>query len=1572
MHREVKVNTPSLSGGSELLVMAPIKPGFVPSLESVTYKTRVKTLLRLLHVARSSSHEYRLLRAVSDAVERVGVIHTLRVAVIEGENESEDKVLLSVNFDGAYEAYVRVIWQKASRLLDLIFCNTVGYPTGWDHSYDVWSRWLRSVQVETPFFYATPGVTYQDQNYLRMLELRDRGTATDTQLQTRIRVPTAEEIAWTIVAHQFDPVARPADPTDPAKPATGLFTVDETIRQSLQGLAGIYRLADLYRERTDDGVVLLRAARELLPELAEVLSGADPAGQSQALLDVAGQQLARPLEWFDRAGALPLPDVRKPPALGDLEPAFDRSKVQGGIVREFDGVTDGCLCLVRFENMPAAAAFLRAAMPTVDDAAVEPDKPLLNVAFTAHGLRACGLTDAQLDWFPIEFRSGMAARAGLLGDVRTNHPRRWELPLLNWPAALAGPDAEPPVGAGRVALDDVHAVLQLRVQSSAGSASGAVALLATTLGSLLQPLTGVQALSLQWMQRLFDNGQVVDHFGFTDGQSQPRLERDPKALNFPNQVQLGEVLVGFDNAADHESDLSVNQDPEIQSLMRGGSFLVVRKLRQNVAALDAAVQRVVDDDAARPAGSRRLDAATVLAHMVGRWPANSPNGKAGAPLSNQLGSSLNDFDYLQDPDGQQCPLGAHMRRANPRDKPAPFPTEVPGGRMPRIMRRSLPYGPAPKTGSVDADRGLIFMAYGASLAEQFEVVQRWLAGGNSSRGYSGTSCPLLGVPESGRKRDYRFEFDTRTVHMHVDGSDDLGEASVPLVTLLWGLYAFAPSEDGRMFLLRSAVQGTRNVPWSAADGLQRLARLRRVEAESGAATAAQAWKAALEDAEAVSQYDSASIWAAIRAHCGGVLRMPYGVLVASNSGVAEVLEDVAKRYTVAGYQRRLEHSIGPIFLGMDKSDPEYARQSAACNAAIQAVSYQDGFEAGRTAARNALTPLRQHAIDVTAQVLHEDTWELSVDSRDIIESALAELCERWFGLLDDPQAGPFTRGGFDWHWTPGQPVYYPGHFTSVSRATFQPLPSDEVAAISAEHGKALAAAMLAFLQANHTTITAPISRAVLNALWVTTPEAAARTITGAMMGILPTTEGVLRRLIVEWTSGDQTLLSLRAQMPVGGLGNMTVAKNLLDLPLRQTMMLRPVPEQIWRKATVAHALGSDPATRVHVAPGDTIILGLVSATQGGLAHGGRDVFPIFGGDRSMPGHPPTHACPGYEAAMGVMLGVCSALLDFEGELMSSPAPGVLVYSGNVASAHEGDMSVYAMHFNAAAAASKGELIGYGDSWIYNFAALALGYSEFQHELALLGFNTTSFRSFGIPTRRLAQMLDDDPTDGNTVYGSLRGRVANYASDPTGHPLPVAILLSGGGNDVKDGLDCAYGKCALQGKGSPLDGMLNPYGAADPVDAVLLKDFLNQLTAKLTVILQRLCAAVTDSKTDKQLVPVVVHAYDHPFPDGVPSRPLACAPLQPTFLRKSYPKGDVAPGHAAMRVLIDGLNDAYEDAVEQLAKKGARVHFVRLAGTLEKADPATLGHALWANELHPNRQGFACLAQVLANAIDNLP
>jgi hypothetical protein len=97
MRRDLLIKSGNLAGTSDFRVLASIKKGLVPSLDAVTYKTRVKRVLRTLHAGRSGAFEYELARVLSDAVERVGVIHSVGIAVLE----PEDKVLLTVTYDGA-------------------------------------------------------------------------------------------------------------------------------------------------------------------------------------------------------------------------------------------------------------------------------------------------------------------------------------------------------------------------------------------------------------------------------------------------------------------------------------------------------------------------------------------------------------------------------------------------------------------------------------------------------------------------------------------------------------------------------------------------------------------------------------------------------------------------------------------------------------------------------------------------------------------------------------------------------------------------------------------------------------------------------------------------------------------------------------------------------------------------------------------------------------------------------------------------------------------------------------------------------------------------------------------------------------------------------------------------------------------------------------------------------------------------------------------------------------------------------------------------------------------------------
>jgi len=108
---------------------------------------------------------------------------------------------------------------------------------------------------------------------------------------------------------------------------------------------------------------------------------------------------------------------------------------------------------------------------------------------------------------------------------------------------------------------------------------------------------------------------------------------------------------------------------------------------------------------------------------------------------------------------------------------------------------------------------------------------------------------------------------------------------------------------------------------------------------------------------------------------------------------------------------------------------------------------------------------------------------------------------------------------------------------------------------------------------------------------------------------------------------------------------------VIEPALRRTMQLRPVPELVWRTATARRTLGG-----VEVAPGERIVVGIVSAMQQNLQEGSPDLWPVFGGRRAGEQHP-THACPGYEMAMGVMLGALAGLLG--AELRPSLSPTVL-------------------------------------------------------------------------------------------------------------------------------------------------------------------------------------------------------------------------------------------------------------------------------------------------------------------------
>jgi deferrochelatase/peroxidase EfeB len=1276
MRKELIVKSKTLAGASDLTLLAPIKKGFVPSLDSVTYGTRAKRLMKTLTGGRTSSHEYSLIRPFADAVERVAVIHSFRVAVLEKEN----MILLAVTFDGTWESYIRTLWLKVGTLLDVIFCNSEGYVSAFDHTFEEWTEWVRRVQIEGHFFFSTSRSTAEDVSYLQGLERIHRSKDSNVTLtSTRMKIETAEDKAWN--AAKLNP--------------------EEAFRQGLQSLSVLYRLTDMYlpsrnyADDKDEGKYLTRAARDLLLELRLIYD-------DRTLYDFVNNYFLQPrfkrqLEWLCPNPLSPKLQQRIVPKqvmdAADL-PNWSKADVQGGIVETYNGVTHGCLVLIAFDTAANASTFVdrHIAQITSADVNLIKEEIALNIAVTYEGFRLFGLTEDQLAYFPQEFRQGMESRASVLGDFRTNHPRRWNLPTTNWPDKNAAKKT--------IELSAVHLIVQLRTQSESSvavditdSAHPLNPIIASlTIGKTGEVLTGVTILSVQEMQRYPKaGGKPAEHFGFADLESQPYIQPDVDSggvainENFSNQVQLGELLLGYENEADPPpkwSHLGQEKAAEAASLFKNGSYFVIRKLKQNVAALNDAMTKASNETG--------LEEKLILAKMMGRE-------QNGDPLLPSGPGGLNDFNFVDDKEGRACPFHSHIRRTNPREilksdfvnsDLAQF--EFRGRRVPRLMRRSMPYGPIYDRANPDAtsnteSRGLIFMAYNTSLAEQFEVVQRWISGGNSSGGFSRHSDPFLGVPENEEKRTYRFEHNSKSHSIELDGAEKWNDDRKLFVKLEWGMYSFVPSLSALRWLAKNAGQATKpQIPWSAEDGLARIKTLQEIDATHNSADGVAAWKDMLEDPQRQEDYVSASVWAAIRKYHGGVLRTPYGVLVAEKKLVMSVLRDSKLQYSVSGYHDRMMDSIGENYLGLDRpGDGSYESKSKLVNEAIGKITEEDSFKLAFEFTNEVLyKSILQVLPDITkagfiafekfiAQRLGT-SWELNVDVKEISDMVLAKLCQHWFGLPavrdndrdKDPQAvndAGIVAGSWRWDWAAGESPIYPAQFTAPSRFIFQPNPSDDVKSYGCTYGKSLTAGVEKFLQpyrANNKIPTSPgpansdavLAKAIFDALPHASDSEVAQTFVGALMGFLPTVDGNLRLSLNEWLR-DGTFWSLRAKWQADASPNDLVkAKRLLGPALTSSMQLRPSPELVWRTATKLHILGGE-----QINPGDVVVAAVVSATQQCLEEHQSDLYPIFGGDRKEVGAP-THACPGYGAAMGVLLGLIAALIGIKEKVRPSPAP----------------------------------------------------------------------------------------------------------------------------------------------------------------------------------------------------------------------------------------------------------------------------------------------------------------------------
>jgi Dyp-type peroxidase family len=1203
-----EIATRHLQGYSELSLRAPIKPGFVPSLDSRTYLSRVKSVLDTLHLLRATSREYSLLRPFSDSTDRIRTINSLRIWV----DDAERFVVLSVGFDRPWEAYLRTVWRDVGTLLDLIFCNCEGYPISAECTFDAYGKWISDVRTDTRFFYNNSNLSVDDLQVLQQAERIQRDS---------LDLAKNDVASTGLVA------------ADPERTAidTALLEWPETLTQGMQALSVLYRLTDLFPPDVPDGAVLLRAAQQLLRELRQ------PAIQAflQAGKPGPAARFRKQLDWF---GGVP-PTPRPPPA----EVAYDAKNVQAGILSNHAPVlTHGAVLLVTVHERTAGARFVRRVREwTGHDGGKAPRPGLhVNVAFTHAGLKKLGLDDVVLADFPVEFREGMETRAGMLGDVRGNHPGHWTLPLRNWPKPIT--IADEPL---RVSMAAVHVLVQLYVEDRGGPGDHEIA------GNPKHPLHAhivalmkgfavdvVQLVSVQALRRrhgLGPNNRAREHFGFVDGTSQPVVGDPPPNLDrWNNLVRRGDILLGY--ASTH------GDPPNEHPLLHDGSFLVVRKLRQDVATLNERL-----DAAAATTGLTR---AQIKSRMMGRELADG-----ASPITKK---EDNDFDYAGDPDGRLCPVHSHVRRINQRT--APWSPEMPAQGsplrrdVPRIMRRGMSYGPAfdaASQASATEDRGLFFMAYNTRIGEQFETLQRWVSGPTNSGTYSGEADPFLGVPLRGDPRTFRFHDGTKVQRVALD--DPAAAEAKPFVALQWGAYLFAPSLTAidRIAAIAEAGGSTQLDDGLVAEGAAIVDGLLARESSLDDEGAIAAWKELLEDNLPRRTRRAQAAWAAIRAHHGGALRTRYGVLVASRELVMQVFDDPHGCYSVKGYRECMRRSFGEIYLGLD-AGARYTEESKLANERILAIRMKDGFEAGRRAALGKLEKLIGEANATAYHVTKKKRWEVTFDVRELCDHVLADVNKVWFDLPD----GTFIKPG-GWFWEMKEPSC-PGHFTAPSRYIFQPHPGPEATRHGRQQGQQVLEKMhgwVAAMRQAQATLMGLISKPLFEHL-PDTPEGndlLARTLIGVMMGYLPTVDANLKATLAEWMD-DGTLWALQSALVEDEKTTPWGRVQRVMLPaLIHTMQLRPLPELTWRIATKTHQLGG-----TRVAEGELVVIGMVSAVQQDrMAHPApdpRDVYPVFGGYRRAAQHP-THACPGYEAGMGVLLGAFTALCEI-GTLLPTPAP----------------------------------------------------------------------------------------------------------------------------------------------------------------------------------------------------------------------------------------------------------------------------------------------------------------------------
>lgn len=379
-----------------------------------------------------------------------------------------------------------------------------------------------------------------------------------------------------------------------------------------------------------------------------------------------------------------------------------------------------------------------------------------NIGFTHAGLAQLGVPSPILGAFPEAFRAGPAARAEYTGDAGDDGLGDW---------VVGGPQSP-----------DVHAVVSVLCRKGAKEAPERqrIETLIDKHGVRPQACSGGNKYAIK--AEAFADASDLIHFGYRDGISQPRIEgvSDLAGSGQKANAVPGDFLLGHDYVNSRGGRYIGKL---FEPLVKNGTYAAYRIIEQKVADFERWL-----DKHARECG---LTTEQLAAKLMGRFRDGTPIAK----YDQAADTPVDDFDYASqetgsttgDPEGLRCPIGAHIRRFNPRSG---LVLGLPWGR--HLLRRGLPFGSRydPDQGDDDIKRGLVGMFMCGDLEGQFEfLLNVWGRKDLSAYGLRNTQDAFTAHAPT------RFHL--------LDGNKVYRELTVDRLTQTLGsLYLFMPGIEG--------------------------------------------------------------------------------------------------------------------------------------------------------------------------------------------------------------------------------------------------------------------------------------------------------------------------------------------------------------------------------------------------------------------------------------------------------------------------------------------------------------------------------------------------------------------------------------------------------------------------------------------------------------------------------------------------------------------------------------------------------------------------------------------------------